>query len=109
MTGSRLPLYKDPLNGVLFGVCAGFAKYFNINVSLIRLFFLMSFLLTWIIYVTLALVLKNKPVDYTFTPSTANLTLDALEKKIQRIDQSIILMEIYVTSDAFEWQRKLWK
>ncbi|MDM8561352.1 PspC domain-containing protein [Candidatus Parabeggiatoa sp. HSG14] len=107
MTHSRRTLYKDEANGLLFGVCAGLARYFNLNVALIRLFFLMSFFLTWVIYVTLALILGNKPLDHTLTQSAH--TLDTLEEQLQRIEQSIIRIEAYVISDEFELQRKLWE
>lgn len=56
-------LYKDSENGKFFGVCAGLSKYFNIDVTILRV---ITFLICWfygtglIIYLLLALLLPDK-------------------------------------------------
>lgn len=57
-------LYRDPENGIFFGVCAGVAEYFNMDVSIVRLLFL---LLAWNIglipYIIAGFVIPEKPQD----------------------------------------------
>jgi len=57
-------LYKDQYNRVLFGVCSGLSDYTSIDVSLLRILFIIGTLfsgtlLFWI-YLLLAIVLPNK-------------------------------------------------
>lgn len=65
-------LYKDKKNQALSGVCAGFAKYFNVDVTLIRL--LWAILTVFggsgiILYILCAIIMPDEPdyteVDYT--------------------------------------------
>ncbi len=104
------PLYKDQNQGVLFGVCAGLAHYFNVNVLFIRGAFLLPFLPMWIAYVILALVLEERPSPESLAQSVDNLTqtLDKVQAQLQDIEHAVVRLEAYVTSDAFEFQRKLW-
>lgn len=104
MSDSREQLYKEEANGILFGVCAGLASHFNINVMLVRMIFLVPS--TWIIYLVLALLLPPKPAQ----SAEANFgkILEAVGEQLQGIEQNVIQIEAYVTSDEFELRRKLW-
>lgn len=57
-------LYRDRDNGMIFGVCAGIAHYFDINVVAARLGavigLLVAFVPTAIIYVLATLLLKER-------------------------------------------------
>lgn len=74
-------LYRDESRKVIGGVCAGLADYFNIDVSIVRLVFLLTLILKgggMLIYVILWVVLPkknfilNQPfVDYTVPPAGA--------------------------------------
>ncbi|MCC8089068.1 MAG: PspC domain-containing protein [Rikenellaceae bacterium] len=46
-TGTKFPrrLYRNPFNAKLGGVCSGLATYFNVDVTLVRLFFLSPIIL----------------------------------------------------------------
>lgn len=75
-------LYRDDLHKNIGGVCAGLAEYFGIDVSLVRLAFLLTLILKGgglLIYIVLWIVLPKKPyripnvnqnfnVDYTVPP-----------------------------------------
>jgi phage shock protein C len=64
MTNSR-KLYRDPKRGVIFGVCAGMADYFDTDVALIRIIwvFLALFAGSGVLaYLIIALVLEPKDV-----------------------------------------------
>ena len=66
-------LYKDKKNAMLSGVCAGMSKYFEIDVTIIRLLWVFITLIGGsglVAYVVCAIVIPEEPdgvteVDYT--------------------------------------------
>ena len=57
---TKKTLYRIPKNGMIAGVCAGLADYFDMDVTLMRVIFVAGALLTGIgllLYIILALVL----------------------------------------------------
>ncbi|WP_114570879.1 PspC domain-containing protein [Exiguobacterium flavidum] len=61
---ARQPLYKDPDNAAVAGVCAGLARYLDIDTVIVRVIFIALTLLGGpglLIYIILALVMKNPP------------------------------------------------
>lgn len=57
-------LYKTDYNKMISGVCNGIAEYFNIDVSLIRLLFVLATLIGFgsalLVYIVLAIILPTK-------------------------------------------------
>ena len=99
-------LYKDETNGIFWGVCAGLADYFDLNVVWVRLIFMVPFPPTWLIYFILALILPPKPTQAQKI-ANFNQTLDIVAEKLHKIEQSVLDIEAYVTSDEFQLRRKL--
>ncbi|XBS68208.1 envelope stress response membrane protein PspC [Acerihabitans sp. KWT182] len=102
-------LYRRPDEGMIKGVCAGLARYFDIPVRLVRLIAVLSmflglFMLTLIAYVILAFWLEPAPADEN-EPGSAflpfNRQLDLLELQLRDSEQHLRQVERYVTSDAF--------
>jgi phage shock protein C len=71
-------LYRDEHHKVISGVCAGLADYFGIDVSIVRLVFVLTLVLKGgggLLYIILWIVLPKKPfsyippVDYTVPPT----------------------------------------
>lgn len=62
-------LYRDRENGWVFGVCAGLADRFNLNLAGVRLVALVSLLLffwaTVLIYLAAAFLIRTKPLIYS--------------------------------------------
>lgn len=60
-------LYKDKQNAMLFGVCAGISNYIGLDVSLVRILTILSiffsFSLVFWIYLLLAILLPQKPLN----------------------------------------------
>jgi phage shock protein C len=60
-------LYKDKQNAMLFGVCAGISNYIGLDVSLVRILTIISiffsFSLVFWIYLLLAILLPQKPLN----------------------------------------------
>jgi phage shock protein PspC (stress-responsive transcriptional regulator) len=56
-------LQRDTTNGVLFGVCAGLANYFSVDVTLVRLAFVVGLFFTLgldvIVYLALCFLEKR--------------------------------------------------
>lgn len=61
--------YRDRENGWIFGVCAGIADRYNLNVGAIRVIAVISLLLyfwlTVAIYIGLTVLIREKPLLYS--------------------------------------------
>ena len=61
--------YRDRENGWIFGVCAGIADRFNLNVGAVRVVAVISLLLTfWLtafVYLAAAVLIREKPLIYS--------------------------------------------
>lgn len=57
-------LYRDRDNGLIFGVCAGVAHYFDVNTLAVRLGFVIALLVAFVpsavVYVLATLLLKER-------------------------------------------------
>ena len=61
--------YRDRENGWIFGVCAGLADRFNLNVGAVRIIAVISlflaFGLTALVYIVATLLIREKPLIYS--------------------------------------------
>lgn len=65
--GGRLQrLYRDRENGLILGVCAGIAHYFDLNTLLVRAVALIALLLfpvpVGLVYIVAGLLLRDRPL-----------------------------------------------
>ncbi|MFA7075396.1 MAG: PspC domain-containing protein [Candidatus Izemoplasmatales bacterium] len=61
----RKKLYRDTENQKIFGVCSGFSDYFDLDVTLIRVLWLLAILFAgtgFLLYIILAIVIEPKKV-----------------------------------------------
>lgn len=67
--GPTRGFYRDRENGWMFGVCAGIADRFNLNVTAVRIIALISLLVffvpTVLSYLGLTLLIREKPLVYS--------------------------------------------
>ena len=67
--GQFTGLYRDRENAWIFGVCAGVADRFNLQVAAVRLIAIVSLLvffwLTVAVYIGATLLIKEKPLIYS--------------------------------------------
>ena len=67
--GALRGLYRDRENGWIFGVCAGLAERFNLNLGAVRVVAVVSlvfaFWATGIIYLAATLLIREKPLVYS--------------------------------------------
>lgn len=117
---SRRGIYRSR-QGMLLGVCRGFADYFDLSVTWIRIGMLVVFLLSGFwpvigIYLVAALLMKPEPAqsfkdrdEQVFYDSYADSPRNAaqrLKKKFRDLDRRIRRMEDSVTNRDYEWEKK---
>jgi len=113
-------LYRSR-NGMLLGVCRGFADYFDISVFWLRAIVALGILCTGLwpgaaLYLVAALLMKPEPVldarsenereFYHSYVSSRSLGLSRLKAQFDRLDRRIRRMEDVVTSRDFSWRRR---
>jgi phage shock protein C len=116
----RSKLYRNREDGLLAGVCAGFADYFGFDLVMTRVllvigaFFFPSLI---IVYLVLALVLKSKPprlgrasaVDDDLerrVRAEPHSTLSNVRHRFRDLDARLQRLEKYVTSKRFGLDRE---
>lgn len=104
----RKKLYRVPEEGMVKGVCAGLAHYFNVPVRLIRIIAVLSlffglFFFTIIAYIILTFVLDEAPADcYQEEPHCVpRQLLEQIEHDLAEGEKKLRRVERYVTSDTF--------
>ena len=53
-------LCRDTDNGMIFGICAGIAKYLNCSKGIVRTVFVIGYIITFYVYIILAIVLRKE-------------------------------------------------
>jgi len=102
-------LFRRPDEGMIKGVCAGVAHYFDIPVRLVRIIVVLSmffglFMLTLIAYAIMAYWLEPAPADADGNgqaPMPPGRQLDLLEIQLRDSEQHLRQVERYVTSETF--------
>ncbi|SFQ98772.1 MULTISPECIES: envelope stress response membrane protein PspC [unclassified Enterobacter] len=110
MTGLNLnkKLWRIPQQGMVKGVCAGIAHYFDVPVKLVRLITVLAmffglFFFVMVAYIVLTFVLDPLPEnmnDSDAIPTSGEL-LDAVDAELAAGEKRLREMERYVTSDTF--------
>jgi len=114
-------LYRSR-NGIILGVCRGFAEYFDFSVFWTRAIVLAIFVFSgfWpivVLYFVAALLMKPEPVipiqtddqqefydSYMYSRRGA---IDRLKRRYDNLDRRIQRMEHTVTTKEFDWDRRL--
>lgn len=120
-------LYRDPSNGKLGGVCAGFAAYLGAEIWLVRILVVSAFLLGGGLLVVMAYLaaclfldkvpiehvqqasfvrghkMKNKPWQAGQAPGEL---LKQLDGELSEMEGKLRNMEAYVTSSSFKVHRE---
>lgn len=119
--GSPARLYRDPKNGVLFGVCAGIAGYFGINPWIIRALAVAGLVMftppTAIGYILMAVLLPRAPEKLYRSPEEARFwskvrvdpaqSFSELRHRFRELEHRLRSMESYVTSEAYRVHREI--
>jgi phage shock protein C len=112
MAGARTRFYRDPKNGKWMGVCAGFADYFGMDVTLVRVIFLMIgiftgmgipayFILGWSTPVKEEAERERTPEQKKFwqdVRKNPRRTARAIRGRFREMDRRLAKVEAYLTS-----------
>lgn len=101
-------LWRIPQQGMVKGVCAGIAHYFDMPVKLVRLIAVLAmffglFFFVVVAYIILTFMLDPLPDNLTggeAAPTSGEL-LDAVDTQLAEGEKRLREMERYVTSDTF--------
>ena len=126
MSGSLRNMRRIPERGVIAGVCAGIAEYFDWNVRLMRAILVVVFIFSGafpilVIYGVLWYVMDpvspgaaSRPFAEpagaaAYTSSTRPATMTDLKARFGRLEERLGYMEDCVTTKEFELRRELKK
>lgn len=112
MSVSRTQLYRDKANGKWLGVCEGLGDYTGVDPLWIRLGFLVLFFMTFplmfFVYIGLAMVTSQKPVDLYASNEDAKFwqgvranprrSTQEVRSKLRDIDRRMADIETFYTS-----------
>lgn len=109
-------LYRNRTKGIVGGVCAGVADYFEIDRKLVRILFIVMLFMTLqvglIAYVVAYFLLDNDP--NTLVDKDGRLTsrfdtaferksvLNSVHDRLNKVEQRLRKLEAYVTSNRFK-------
>jgi phage shock protein C len=116
----RNKLYRNRADGMLAGVCAGFADYFGFDTGVTRVVVVIGALLfptVILVYIILAVVLKPQPYESRpREPGERDLgrrvradphsSLDGARHRFRALDARVQRLEKYLTSERFRLDRE---
>ncbi|AYA40013.1 envelope stress response membrane protein PspC [Xenorhabdus nematophila] len=103
-------LYRLPEQGMVKGVCAGLANYFDVPVALIRTITVLSlffglFGITVLAYIILTFAMDPAPAGYSGEGnnrgSSAQRILDEVDYQLRESEARLRQMERYITSETY--------
>ena len=109
-------------NGIILGVCRGFAEYFDFSVFWVRAVTLLIFLFSgfWpvaVLYFVAALVMKPEPVIpidtseeqefYNSYVHSRKGAADRLKRRYRNLEARIQRLEETVTTREFDWEHRI--
>ena len=113
-------LYRNPVDGYIFGVCAGIGDYFGIRSWIVRLITLLGLFMftlpTILAYVILAAMLPKTP-DHLYRDDQEKTfwravrvdparTCSKLRHRFRELEHRLRALEAYVTSENYRVQRQ---
>lgn len=109
-------LYRNRQRGIVGGVCAGVADYFEIDPIIVRILFVASLFMTlqvaFIVYWVAYFALDNDPEALTDdrgklcsqfnTPYERQSVLNSVHDRFRKVESRLRRLEAYVTSSRFK-------
>jgi phage shock protein C len=118
----RNKLYRNKRDGMIAGVCAGFADYFGFDLGMTRVVTVITavffFQVLILVYFVLALILKPAPAKFEDPPAERepglgrrvraepHATLSSVRHRFRDLDARLQRLEKYVTSERFRLDRE---
>lgn len=86
-------LYRNSREGMIGGVCAGIAEYFDLDVSVVRILAALLLVAGWgspvLVYIILWVVLPEKPVDVAGVPVPPSDPVDEMADMAGKVASSV--------------------
>ncbi|HEY7672268.1 MAG TPA: envelope stress response membrane protein PspC [Gammaproteobacteria bacterium] len=118
----RNKLYRNKRDGMIAGVCAGFADYFGFDLGMTRVLLVIAaftfFPMLILVYFVLALILKPAPPRFEEPQAERepglgrrvraepHATLSSVRHRFRDLDGRLQRLEKYVTSERFRLDRE---
>jgi phage shock protein C len=118
----RNKLYRNKRDGMIAGVCAGFADYFGFDLNMTRVVLVIAafiFQTLILVYLVLWLILKPAPAQFEEPPAEQrepglgrrvraepHATLSSVRHRFRDLDARLQRLEKYVTSERFRLDRE---
>lgn len=116
----RNKLYRNRADGMLAGVCAGFADYFGFDTGITRVVVVIGALIfptLILVYIILAFVLKPRPFQTRAhergerdlgrrVRADPHSSLDVVRHRFRELDARLQRLEKYLTSERFRLDRE---
>jgi phage shock protein C len=117
----RNKLYRNKRDGMIAGVCAGFADYFGFDLNMTRVVVVIAafiFQTLILVYFVLALILKPAPAHFEEPAperepglgrrvrAEPHATLGSVRHRFRDLDSRLQRLEKYVTSERFRLDRE---
>lgn len=114
-------LYRSR-DGAIFGVCKGFAEYFDFSVFWVRTVTLICLIFSGLwpiagVYFIAALMMKPKPVlpietdgeqeFYDYYVRSRSGSIQRMKRRYDKLEHRVQRMEGAVTSREFDWEHRL--
>ncbi|QAV24496.1 envelope stress response membrane protein PspC [Proteus hauseri] len=114
MTMQQQQLYRLPQEGMIRGVCAGLAHYFNIPVLLVRVIAVIAlfagfFGLTIVAYLVLSFFMEPAPDNYNQNQQqqeSLKEILTGVDNQLTRGEKRLQQMERYITSSSYQLNKR---
>ncbi|HCH51495.1 MAG TPA: envelope stress response membrane protein PspC [Proteus sp.] len=114
MTMQQQQLYRLPQEGMIRGVCAGLAHYFNIPVLLVRVIAVIAlfagfFGLTIVAYLVLSFFMEPAPDNYNQNQQqqeSLKEILTGVDNQLMRGEKRLQQMERYITSSSYQLNKR---
>lgn len=109
-------LYRNRQKGLVGGVCAGVADYFDVDPIIVRILFIASLFMTlqvaFIVYLVAYFALDNDPNSLTdergklcstfSSPYERQSVLNSVHDRFRKVETRLRKLEAYVTSKQFK-------
>ena len=121
---ARMGLYRDTDRGVVAGVCAGMARYFNVDLKIVRILMVLGLIFfSWpflIAYIVAAVVLNKQPtarsaaaapsatagMKEATAPTTPPPSMSEVDGEYAALEDRLRGLEAYLSSKRFELDRE---
>lgn len=106
-------IYRNKVNGIISGICAGAADYLDVPVIFVRLMsiflmFMSGFFPFIAAYIALSIILPTPDSDENLKKNSESTIQDwnLVSQRLKKLEQKVAKMESYLVSEEYDLERK---